>query len=59
MAITVTPIFVCAFYLDLAPEWGTSFTLFGREPPQDYLPDYGKSGGPGYEAGLPPAFGRA
>jgi hypothetical protein len=32
MAITVTTIFVCAFYLERTPEWGTSFTLFGREP---------------------------
>ena len=32
MGIEIDIIFVCAFYLELAPEWKTTFTRKDREP---------------------------
>jgi len=32
MDIIIDITFVCAFYLELIPEWETTFTLIGRDP---------------------------
>src|SRR5262245_30783619 len=41
MDIEIDIIFVCVFYLELAPEWETIFTLFGREPfPMKLAPNW-------------------
>src|SRR5579863_6691068 len=38
MGIAIDIIFVCAFYLELAPEWETTFTRKDREPLGCHIP---------------------